>query len=290
MRHGIALILGLGVSFGLCSAPAAGEEGGDRARTAFQGGPFVLIGGAAVPDNVMRRILQLAGGAKARIVVVASDTKAAGAAGKAAQARFKKLGGGDVQVVIPNGEPTANQAATFHQATAFFFADGDQRAFLGKLSRPSWLGALHGAWRRGAVIAGSGAGAMVWGDHAILSTKKDQASTMLGSGFGLLGRSLVETDFSERGRFSRLLYATVKHAPDVGFGIDPGTALLLTDDGWAEVIGQGSVTLARPTGRPAATMPLSVPDARIRILAAGERLDLAQDPVFRLYGAQALVP
>lgn len=287
MRPGVALVVTLGLSFGLFPTLALADEGG--ARTAFQGGPFVLVGAGAEQAPVMRRIIQLAGGPRARLVIVASDVKSSGAAAKAAQATFKKLGVKDVQIVIPNGEPSANQAASFHQATGFYFSAGDQRAFLSKLNKPSWLGALLGAWRRGAVVAGIGPGAMIWGDHAILGNDK-QSTPLTGGGFGLLERTLVETKLSDPGGFKHLLLSTAKHSPDLGVGIERGTGLLLTNDGHIEVLGQGSVVLARPAGRPSGTPTSGASDARVRVLAAGERMDLARDPIFGRDSAQASIP
>ncbi|MNY54048.1 Cyanophycinase [compost metagenome] len=106
----------------------------------------------------------------------------------------------------------------------------------------------------------------------------------------MLSGVVVDTHFSERGRFGRLVDATVRHQPDLGIGVDPGTALILTSDGKAEVIGKGTVTLARPVGHPAPTRPLSVPDLRARIMAPGEHADVLEDPVFGSDRAQSLSP
>jgi cyanophycinase len=250
---------------------------GTSTRTAFQGGPFVLVGGGEDQDAIGRQILRLAGGEKARLVIVPSASSTPEASGKAYQAYFKQLGAKDVQLVIPNDEPTASQAATFHQATGFFFSGGDQSRILARLSKPSWLGALQGAWRRGAVVAGTSAGAMVWGDHAILGDGQEAASAKLGAGFGMLSGVVVDTHFSERGRFGRLVDATIHHASALGIGVDPGTALILTSEGRATVIGKGTVTLAHPMGRTAYNRPLSVPDLRVRILAPGEQANLLVD-------------
>ncbi|MNY21329.1 Cyanophycinase [compost metagenome] len=103
---------------------------------------------------------------------------------------------------------------------------------------------------------------------------------MLGAGFGLLEKAVVDAHFTERGGFGRLVEATVHRAPLLGIGLEPRTALILTPDGRAEVSGQGTVTLARPMGRPAASKPLSLADVRVRILAPGEQVELLVDPIF----------
>lgn len=267
-----------------CSPSLAAEQ------PVFRGGPFVLIGGGADQDAVSRRIIALAGGAKARLVIVPSASSTPEASGKAYQAYFRNLGASDVQVVIPGDEPSASQAAAFHQATGFFFSGGDQSRILAKLSKPAWLGALQGAWRRGAVVAGTSAGAMVWGDQAILGDGPEPASALMGAGFGMVPGIVVDTHFSERGRFGRLVDATARHAPALGIGVDPGTALILAADGKAEVVGKGTVTLARPMGRRAPTGPLSVADLRARILAPGEQVDVLDDPVVGRDRAQSQAP
>ncbi|HEY9898700.1 MAG TPA: cyanophycinase [Pantanalinema sp.] len=282
-----AAILACSLCLILVGIPSLAAE---DSPAAFRGGPFVLIGGGADQDTIARRILHLAGADKARLVIVPSASGTPEASGKAYQAYFKQLGARDVQVVIPVDEPTASQAAAFHQATGFFFSGGDQSRILARLGKPAWLGALQGAWRRGAVVAGTSAGAMVWGDHAILGDGPEAASATVGAGFGLLPDIVVDTHFSERGRFGRLVDATVLHAPALGIGIDPGTALILTSDGKAEVIGKGTVTLARPMGRATHSRPLSVPDLRARILAPGEHADVLEDPAFEGDRTQPLSP
>ncbi|MBO9539094.1 cyanophycinase [bacterium] len=269
------------IACALCLVSAAHPmQAAEAPRRAFAGGPFVLMSDGADQEAIGRRILQLAGGDRARLVIVPAASEAPGTVGKTYQTYFKRLGARDVQVVIPTGEPSAAQAATFHQATGFFLPGGDPRKILKTLSKPSWQGALQGAWRRGAVIAGMGSGAMVWGDLAILGNEKATFHPMLGAGFGLLESAVVDAHFTDRGGFGRLVEATVHRSPVLGIGLEPKTALVVTPDGRAEVSGQGTVTLVRPMGRPAATKPLSIADVRVRILAPGEQAELLGEAVF----------
>jgi cyanophycinase len=273
-------LVGCGAPLPARAAQAAlAQRPGVRAVAA---GPLLLVGGGADQDDVMKAFGRLAGGPAASIVIMPLASSDPAKSGKAYVDYLAGLGFPKAIAMIPKGEPDDADRARLREAGGFFFSGGDQARILGALT-PAWRGLLGDAWRRGAALAGTSAGAMVWGGTAILGGEPmatgwygedpAQAGIRLGTGLGLWPRLVADTHFAERGRLPRLAYALAKQGGGVGVGVDPQTGALLHPDGKLEVLGRGTVTIVR-TGAQAPKAPLSVRDLRVDILSAGDATDV----------------
>ena len=60
-------------------------------------------------------------------------------------------------------------------------------------------------------------------------------------GLGLVKNIIIDQHFAQRGRIGRLLTAIAQNPEVLGIGIDEDTAILVSDNGTAEVIGSGAV-------------------------------------------------
>lgn len=248
-------------------------------------GPFMLIGGGKDQDDLLRRFLALAGGPDALVLVAPLASNDPPRSGRAYAEHFAALGHRRAEVLLAQGLPDAAALARVRAARGFFFSGGDQSRILSALSG-AWLAAVKDAWRAGAVIAGTSAGAMVWGERAILEgdplatawhgEDPSHAGIRLGPGLGVLPGLVIDTHFAERGRVPRLAYAVANVPATVGLGIDPQTAVLLSADGRIEVLGRGTVTaLTMPPQPEAARAPLSYHDMRLWFLAPGDAARLS---------------
>lgn len=256
-----------------------------RAASAPCPGPLMFIGGGKDQDDLMRAFIRLAGGPARPIVVVPLASDDPPGSGRAYVTYLHGLGAHQVGVMIPRGAPSTTDLDTLGHAGGLFFSGGDQTRVLSTLRAP-WVQALAAASYRGAVIAGTSAGAMVWGDRAI--TDGDPLETALHGmdpsfdglrmqrGLGIAPDFVVDTHFSQRGRFPRLADA-VSQAPDlVGLGVDPMTAAIVKD-GTLQVAGRGTVTVVRsPDATPAASGPLHLRGLKVDVLSAGDRLPLSR--------------
>lgn len=270
-----------------CSAPlparAAAPMALERAAArAVASGPLLLIGGGSDQDDVMKTFGRLAGGASAALVVVPLASSDPAKSGKAYVDYLVELGFKRSIALIPRGEPGASDRAAIAEAGGFFFSGGDQARILEALS-PAWRGLLRDAWHRGAAVAGTSAGAMVWGQTAIMGGEPmptawhgddpQQPGIRFAPGLGLWPKLVADTHFSERGRLPRLAFALARQGGGVGIGVDPQTGAILTSDGQVEVLGRGTVTVVR-AGRQPVKAPLSVRDLRVDILSAGDAVDV----------------
>ena len=217
-------------------------------------GSLVIHGGGRLPDRVRDKFFELAGGEKARIVVIptASDEADDTARHQHLLEPWKSLGPLDVQVLHTRLKEKAN-AETFieplKQASAVWFGGGQQSriadAYLGTAVEREILALLA----RGGVVGGTSAGAAIQSKTMIAG---GQDEPRMATGFDLLPGTIVDQHFVARSRQPRLRKALTDHPGLVGFGVDEGTALIVRGRE-LEVLGDSSasVLLAAGASRPA---------------------------------------
>jgi cyanophycinase len=293
--HSLTLAALALVALAGCGAPAgvptalARQPVAAAARDVQLEAPMVFIGGGKDQDDVMRRIMTLAGGPDAPAVVVPLASGTPDKSGQAYVDYLRALGIPNASYVVPGASSTPADIAKVAGARAVFFSGGDQSKILSAFG-PAWQQALKTARAKGCVVAGTSAGAMVWGQRAILGGDPLQTvlhgedpafgGIRLGMGLGLAPSLVVDTHFSERGRVPRLAYAVAKQPGAVGLGVDPATAAIVYADGRLEVAGRGTVTVVTVPAQPIKT-PMSLKDMRVHLLAAGDTLGLNAEPVAR---------
>lgn len=137
------------------------------------------------------------------------------------------------------------------ELTAVFFTGGSQLRLTSVLGGTPLLAALQAAHRRGAVIAGTSAGAAALGDLMIAFGRPGASprirQAQFAPGLGFLSNVIIDQHFSQRNRFGRLIYAVAQHPGVTGVGIDENTAALITGD-QLSVYGSNSVTLIDGNG------------------------------------------
>jgi cyanophycinase len=249
-------------------------------------GTVIMIGGALSDGNseIYREIVRRAGGARARIGVItaaslppsqdpAADTPQA--ANSVTNGRFyvdilKRYGAGGAQWIPvdldhPSAADSRKVAAQVASMTGFVFGGGDQYRLVTTLLHGAAhtdsrvLAAIRARFARGAVVAGTSAGAQIQAGRDMVTGGASYQGLRDGSrtgyfdddttladlpagGFGLFGHGLLDTHFSANGRLGR----AVRLAADTGhervFGLDPDTAL--EDDGTSlRVLGRHGVSV-----------------------------------------------
>jgi cyanophycinase len=144
--------------------------------------------------------------------------------------------------------------------------------------------AIRAAHRRGALVAGTSAGASILSTHMVSlgaggATPKFRMS-QVSEGLGLLPAAIVDQHFTQRNRFGRLLALVAGNPAQLGIGIDEDTAAVIGPHGRLEVKGRGVVTVmdgsaAITTAYTATgTQPLMISDVRLHSLPRGAVFDL----------------
>jgi cyanophycinase len=236
-----------------------------------------IIGGAAGP-GLLGRFVSLAGGAAARIVVIATASARPAEAEAAHVSAFLALGAGEARALRLDTRAEANRPQPLlREATAVFFTGGDQEriaTILGGTATDSLL------QERDVLIGGTSAGAAVMSGTMIVEGDRPgitRASVRTGPGLELLPGVLIDQHFAERGRVNRLLSAVALYPHELGLGIDEDTAILTEGDRF-EVLGSGAVTVvdagAATDIRVPPRGPITLAGARIHVLPAGHTFHL----------------
>jgi cyanophycinase len=209
-------------------------------------GTIIAIGGnedkSGAAETLLHLFVERAGGASARIVVVPFASEAPRERGRAYARIFRDLGAAKVTVACDCDGSV--DVSAFADATGIFVTGGDQEKLMLLLNRRGWVESIRAAVARGAVYAGTSAGAAAVAETMIVGGgdgASDHAIRLV-PGLGLR-KLLVDQHFTERARMPRLLSA-IAETGSPGIGIDENTAVVFDGDA-VRVLGSGRVTLVR---------------------------------------------
>jgi cyanophycinase len=256
------------------------------------------IGGAEDKNGehdteILQRFLDLAGGKKARILVVPTASEVPEEMSREYIEVFTGLGAKSVEVLEVRERSDANSDASVQLvqgASGIFITGGAQARLVALLAGTLVMECIRLRNADGVVVAGTSAGASILASHLMaggtgLAGKSGSAAARKGmvelvAGFGLLQDIIVDQHFSERGRMGRLLSVYAANPGLIGIGLDEDTAVVIDRDGRLEVLGTGMVTII--DGRNAVSDyyeremsdVLTVVDSHLFVLGPGRRFDL----------------
>jgi cyanophycinase len=253
-------------------------------------GSVIIIGGAEdkVRDRViLSRFVQLAGGRDARIVVISTASSLGLEAGDRYRQVFGELGVARVRTIHAITRPQANDetaALALRDATGIFLTGGNQLRLSSTIGGTRLADAVLEQFRRGAVVAGTSAGASAMSSHMIAfgasgATPKHRMA-QIAAGLGVLPGVIIDQHFQQRNRLGRLLSLIAQNPSLLGLGIDEDTAGVVGPDHVMEVIGRGSITVV--DGAASETdawevhghRPLMISGVVLHSMPAGYRFDL----------------
>jgi cyanophycinase len=253
-------------------------------------GAVMVIGGAEdkVRDKtILARFARLAGGADAKIVVISTASSLGEAATETYRDLFAGLGIDDVQGLRPEERDEADDPGVVNvmaEATGVFLTGGNQSRLTQVVGGTRLGDALANAHDRGAVLAGTSAGASAMASHMVAygqpGTTPKNRMVQLSAGLGILPGIVIDQHFEQRGRHGRLLALVAQSPSLVGLGLDEDTCAIIYADQTLQVLGKGAVTIV--DGRHVKTdayrgkgyRPLMVSGAILHSLPSGYWFDL----------------
>ncbi|WP_422927271.1 cyanophycinase [Singulisphaera sp. PoT] len=234
------------------------------------GGKLVICGGGKLPPSIRKQFCNLAGGEKAKIVVIPTATTNADHLDYLNHVLddWRQSGAASVTLLHTRSREKANDpefVKPLTEATGIWMTGGDQvcltDAYLGTLVQKEFKSLLD----RGGVIGGTSAGAAVMSGVMIAggNTKAD-----IGQGFDFIAGAVIDQHFLKRNRVERLVGVLSAHPNLVGLGIDEETALVVdVREHHLSVIGDSYVVACVPD-----TENKSV---RLKFLKSGDQTPLA---------------
>ena len=255
-----------------------------------QRGWIVPIGGAEDKEanpKVLKRFVDLCGGADARIVVIPTASKLIETGTQYARL-FPELGAGDVTVLDFDTRRDAreeNRLQKIEDATGVFFTGGNQLRLSTLLGGTPVAKLVRSLNARGVHVGGTSAGASILSEHMIAFGKEGSSPTAgsvrLAPGLGLTNRFIIDQHFRQRDRLGRLVAALAYNPFAIGIGLDEDTAAFIGPDDTLEVEGSGSVTIVDAADLSFSSMdrageddPVCLLGLRVHILVAGATFNL----------------
>jgi cyanophycinase len=258
-------------------------------------GPLMIIGGAE--DKLRRRTILTdfvvtSGGPDARIVVIPTASSLGDEIVEVYDVLFRRLGAAAVAACRPESREEAHDpdlVKLVDDATGVFMTGGNQLRLSAIICGTPVGDAVVRAHQRGAVVAGTSAGASIQSSHMVAfgrggATPK-QRMTQVAAGLGLLGTTVIDQHFDQRNRYGRLLMIVAQSPQLLGIGVDEDTcATVRLEDGHEvlRVSGRGAVTILDPSQlvtnsyEAKRSTPLLASGIVLHVLPAGTAYDLTE--------------
>jgi cyanophycinase len=215
---------------------------------------LILIGGSEDKDGprtILREVARHAGDGTLVIATLASEVP--DAQWRRYQRIFRELGVARIEKLDIRGREDAinpKQLDVVADAAAVFFTGGDQVKITTKLKGTDLYSRIIELYERGALLAGTSAGASAMGASMLVGESTREESHKVGGAFymahglAFLEDVVIDQHFAQRARIERLIGAVAENPGGLAIGIDEDTAVVVDNEEIFTVIGSGAVYVA----------------------------------------------
>jgi cyanophycinase len=193
-----------------------------------QPAPKLFIGGGALPETMYKEFLKLTGPDAKLVVIPTASNREINV--EKMQELWQSRGFMEISILHTKDREVASSAeftAPLKTATAVWFSGGSQQRIADAYIGTPVEKELYQLLQRGGVIGGSSAGAAIQSKVMITGGKSQPE---ISTGFELLPGAIIDQHFLKRNRLTRLITAIQAHPELIGFGIDEGTAIVVSDN------------------------------------------------------------
>jgi cyanophycinase len=220
-------------------------------------GHLVIIGGGKRPERVMKKIIELAGGNQAKILVIPNASGVPLEVGPEQAEQFRELGAVNTDYLFVSRLDADNDSTLkkLENVTGIFLSGGDQRRLTETFLGTKFLERMREIYSDGGVISGTSAGAavmseiMITGDELKYENPKSAFATIEKEnikhteGFGFVKSAIIDQHFIYRKRHNRLMSLVCENPELLGIGIDESTSIIVYPDDKLEVLGDWQVII-----------------------------------------------
>ncbi len=221
-------VLALTVMFAVMMTAECRGQTFETSATGPEKGTLVICGGGTLPEPLRAKVVEVAGGEFARIVVISTASQTADLSDVETYVswwRRQKLA--EMTILHTRSREMADRedfVEPLKRATGVWFLGGNQAWLIDTYSGTRTESEMHKLLERGGVIAGTSAGAAVMSK---LMIRRGSTNAELGRGFSFVEGTIIDQHFVRRHRQDRLLKVIEQRPELVGLGIDEGTALVV---------------------------------------------------------------
>jgi len=249
-------------------------------------GKLFIIGGGERPPELMQKMLDASGILLEDYIVIlpfASNEQVEVSSFVTQQ--FYDLDFKNIRTLFLNADSLLAKSSldSVRNARLIYITGGDQNLFMKTAAKTGLTEAIQEAYTRGAMIAGTSAGAAVMSKKMITGNQLfyaeytsnfrtiHQNNIEIKAGLGLLDHAIVDQHFIQRMRMNRLLSVVIENPDEVCIGIDESTALLV-EGCKAMVVGSSQVIVLTNESKESETKNglLGAKDLRMQVLLPGD--------------------
>ena len=257
--------------------------------TGPENGHLIVAGGGKLSDEVLGKFVELAGGEKAKIVVIpTAGGRNEYAADHGRSKNFRALGAESVKVLHttePKIADTEDFTAPLREATGVWFSGGRQWRLVDAYGGTKTEVMIQEVLNRGGVVGGTSAGASIQGSFLVRGDTKNN-QIMAGDhleGFSYIKNIAIDQHVLARNRQFDM-FTILKERPHLlGVSVDEGTAMWVTGNQF-QVIGDRYVIIYDGTfysSEGFGMKELPPPSNLFYFLKPGDKYDLKARKVIR---------
>jgi cyanophycinase len=269
LAAGSVTAIGLGLALARLRWESPATSMPQLSRLRAPGGSLLVCGGKT-PDEVRERFVELAGGSRARVVLIPTASNFVDGRDTArVLAAWSLYTVASLRILHCRSRSEADDpvfARDIAGATAVWIGGGDQRRLSTTYAGTEVERQLLALLARGGVVGGTSAGAAAM-SRVMMQSGRRNGPPVLGLGLDLLPGVVIDQHFLRRNRMRRLTEALKLHPDLIGLGVDEQTALEVdVRSRRARVLGRSYVVAYVPAA--GAFSP------RVELLKPGDEADL----------------
>jgi cyanophycinase len=222
-------------------------------------GKLFIIGGGKKPDKMLQNLAHISGvDSSGYVIILPMSSSVPDTSGYYMRKDFMKVNVKSTSVFNLQTEEqmTDSKLDSIRNAALIYITGGNQNTFMEIASGTPLVQAIRDAYKKGATVAGTSAGAAVMSKQMITGDefkhpeytgnfRTIEANNMeIDTGLGLIKSAIIDQHFIQRMRMNRLITVILENPSKVGIGIDESTAILV-DGNKADIYGIGQVVVLR---------------------------------------------
>ncbi|MEX2395742.1 MAG: cyanophycinase [Balneolales bacterium] len=242
---------------------------------------------------ILKKITSFLSSEKCRIEVITTASDNPEIMRKTYQEAFASLGFSNLGFIHMESKEEADfleYQKRLRETEGVFFTGGSQTKLLNIYKESRFVKELINIYySKTVVISGTSAGAMVMPTLMIDVEAHFKLNTfIIKEGFSLIENVIIDTHFSERGRFWRLAEAVAQNQKYLGLGMDENTAIVVRNGNDMEVIGSGLIAVIEgqhisyfQSSGNGTRKRLTIENIVSHILSQGDRYNIAERRILK---------
>lgn len=215
-------------------------------------GTLFIIGGGAISDSMRQQILKEARWKTGDLIAAVTLASSWDSAYISMNAAFRKITGEDCIQVDSVSIHNPLTLDSLKKARLIYLGGGDQERFMKRIQGTEVAAIIKNAYQKGALIAGTSAGASVMSQlmltgnstrdssYAATFSNITEGNLEIKQGLGLLDSVIIDQHFIVRSRYNRMLTAVMDYPGYQCIGINESTAIIVRNKR-ARVTGESQV-------------------------------------------------